>query len=251
MLKFLFFLLMIANPIYTFNISNLNQISKQIVFDKLSSIAKVSAYYTLNSEKLNSEKLNSDNLHRNIDYELEEKPEKTSLLENSVYFYSPVNEKTSLLLENNLLSMNNRNLIYKEKYNIDNGPIHLHIQSYGGSLFHTIYLIDLIQNLESDVYTYVDGFAASAATLISVAGKKRFMTKNSLMLIHQLSGGISGKYSEMKDDSENNDLLMSIIYNLYMERTKMNRQQLEAILSRDIWLNSTRCLQYGLVDEIV
>ena len=55
----------------------------------------------------------------------------------------------------------------------------------------------------------------------------------------------------MKDDSENNDLLMSIIYNLYMERTKMNRQQLETILSRDIWLNSTRCLQYGLVDEIV
>ena len=67
--KFLFFLLMIANPIYTFNISNLNQIIKQIVFDKLSSIAKVSAYYTLNSEKLNS-----DN-----NYELTEKPEKTSL----------------------------------------------------------------------------------------------------------------------------------------------------------------------------
>ena len=250
MLKFLFFLLMIANPIYTFNISNLNQISKQIVFDKLSSIAKVSAYYTLNSEKLNSEKLNSDNLHRNIDYELE-KPEKTSLLENSVYFYSPVNEKTSLLLENNLLSMNNRNLIYKEKYNIDNGPIHLHIQSYGGSLFHTIYLIDLIQNLESDVYTYVDGFAASAATLISVAGKKRFMTKNSLMLIHQLSGGISGKYSEMKDDSENNDLLMSIIYQHYIEKTKMNIQELDTILKRDIWLNSTKCLYYGLVDEII
>ena len=245
MLKFLFFLLMIANPIYTFNISNLNQVSKQIIFDKLSSIAKVSAYYTLNSEKLNS-----DNLHRNIDYELE-KPEKTSLLENSVYFYSPVNEKTSLLLENNLLSMNNRNLIYKEKYNIDNGPIHLHIQSYGGSLFHTIYLIDLIQNLESDVYTYVDGFAASAATLISVAGKKRFMTKNSLMLIHQLSGGISGKYSEMKDDSENNDLLMSIIYQHYIEKTKMNIQELDTILKRDIWLNSTKCLYYGLVDEII
>lgn len=241
MLKFLFFILMIANPIYTFNISNLNQLSKQIIFDKLSSIAKVSAYYTLNSKNL----VNEDK------YELQEKPDKTSLLENSVYFYSEVNEKTSLMLENNLLSMNHRNLIYKEKYNIDNGPIHLHIQSYGGSLFHTIYLIDLIQNLESDVYTYVDGFAASAATLISVAGKKRFMTKNSLMLIHQLSGGVSGKYSEMKDDSENNDLLMSIIYNLYMERTKMNRQQLETILGRDIWLNSTRCLQYGLVDEIV
>ena len=107
MLKFLFFLLMIANPTYTMNISNLNKISKQIIFDKLSSIAKVSAYYSLNSEKLSN-----DN-----NYELTEKPQKTSLLENSVYFYSPVNEKTSLLLENNLLSMNHRNLIYKEKYN--------------------------------------------------------------------------------------------------------------------------------------
>ena len=223
------------------NISNLNQITKNAIFEKLSSIAKVSAYYSLNSEKLYDETENK----------LQEEPVKTSILENSLYFYSEVNQDSSLLLERNLISMNERNLIYKNKHNIDNGPIHLHIQSYGGSLFHTIYLIDLIQNLESDVYTYIDGFAASAATLISVAGKKRFMTKNSLMLIHQLSGGISGKYSEMKDDGENNDLLMSIIYNLYMEKTKMNRQQLETILSRDIWLNSTRCLYYGLVDEII
>ena len=167
MLKFLFFLLMIANPIYTMNISNLNQISKQIIFDKLSSIAKVSAYYSLNSEKLSN-----DN-----NYELTEKPDKTSLLENSVYFYSPVNEKTSLLLENNLLSMNHRNLIYKEKYNIDNGPIHLHIQSYGGSLFHTIYLIDLIQNLESDVYTYVDGFSEPVLNINKCCWKKAFHDK--------------------------------------------------------------------------
>ena len=62
MLKFLFFLLMIANPIYTMNISNLNQISKQIIFDKLSSIAKVSAYYSLNSEKLSND--NNHELHR-------------------------------------------------------------------------------------------------------------------------------------------------------------------------------------------
>ena len=43
----------------------------------------------------------------------------------------------------------------------------------------------------------------------------------------------------------------SYINRFYMERTKKNRQQLDTILSRDIWLNSTRCLQYGLVDEIV
>ena len=111
--------------------------------------------------------------------------------------------------------------------------------------------MDLIQNSKTPIYTYVDGFAASAATLLSVAGKKRFMTKNSLMLIHQLSGGSQGKYSEMKDENENLDVLMDIIINFYLNNSKIKKDELLSILNRDIWLNSKKCLQYGLIDEIL
>ena len=172
-------------------------------------------------------------------------------LENNLYFYSPVDQESSLLLEQKLLALNQHNLRLLEKYQIEKTPIHLHIQSFGGSLFHTLYLVDLIKNLETPVYTYVDGFAASAATLISTAGTRRFMSKNSLMLIHQLSSGSSGKYSELKDESENLDVLMDFIVNHYLSNTKIEKRELMGLLKRDIWLNSSSCLKYGLVDEIV
>ena len=72
------------------------------------------------------------------------------------------------------------------------------------------------------------------------------MTKNSLMLIHQLSSGTdAGKYSEIKDQVQNMDSLMEIIVNTYKENTLLNDNELLELLQKDIWLNATQCLQYG------
>ena len=109
----------------------------------------------------------------------------------------------------------------------------------------------MIQNLDSDVYTYIDGFAASAATLMSVVGKKRYMTKNSLMLIHQLSGADSGKYEELQDQMNNMSILMSMIVHIYLQETKINKNTLQDLLKKDLWLDAETCLKYGLVDEII
>ena len=111
--------------------------------------------------------------------------------------------------------------------------------------------MDLIKNLNTPVYTYVDGFAASAATLISVVGKKRFITKNSLMLVHQLSGSDSGKFDELEDQMTNMKVLMSAIKMIYLNNTDINPLQLNSLLKKDLWLNAETCLLYGLVDEIL
>ena len=137
------------------------------------------------------------------------------------------------------------------QYHVKTPPIHLHIQSQGGSLYHTLYIVDLIQNLKVPVYTYVDGFAASAATLMSVVGEKRYMTKNSLMLIHQLSGADSGKYNELQDQMSNMNVLMNIIVETYKTHTKIQNMTLYNLLQKDLWLDAETCLTYGLVDEII
>ena len=144
-----------------------------------------------------------------------------------------------------------KSTIMHVQYKIDPPPIHLHIQSNGGSLFHTLYIVDLIKNLNTPVYTYVDGFAASAATLISVVGKKRFITKNSLMLVHQLSGSDSGKFDELEDQMTNMKVLMYAIKMIYLNNTNINPLQLNNLLKKDLWLNAEICLLYGLVDEII
>lgn len=132
-------------------------------------------------------------------------------------------------------------------------PLKIYINSNGGEIFAAIPLIDAIKNCTIPVHTYVEGIAASAASLISIAGHKRFITKNSFMLIHELRTGVEGKYSDIMDEKENCDKLMGVIKNSYLTKTngKLSPKVLEKILKRDILLSSTECVDYGLVDEIL
>lgn len=250
MIKVLFLLCVFFSPLLSFNISNINDIKKISMIRTASKGLLLHSMITNSYNDLEDVEDVEDVESPNEDKKIFHHTNKINSLENNLYFYSPVTEESAILLENKLIALNERNKKLLEQ-NIDMGPINLHIQSFGGSLFHTIYLMDLIQNLETPVHTYINGFAASAATLISIAGKKRYITKHSLMLIHQLSTASAGKYSEIKDEMENNDLLMEMIISFYIERTNLNREMLNRLLKRDIWLNSSKCLKYGLVDEII
>ncbi len=110
----------------------------------------------------------------------------------------------------------------------------------------------LIQlSLSARPFTPIDGSAASAATLISVVADKRFIHQNSFMLIHQLSSVMWGKYEEFKDEMENLDMLMSRIKDIYKEHCSIPKKELDEILKHDLWLDSAKCVKWGLVDEIV
>tara|TARA_B100001094_G_C17987247_1_gene698289 strand:- start:276 stop:962 length:687 start_codon:yes stop_codon:yes gene_type:complete len=172
-------------------------------------------------------------------------------INNEIYYYGPIVQQGCFELKNKLNELDMKSKIVAIQYGIDPPPIRLHLQSQGGTLYHTLYIMDLIKNLDTPVYTYVDGFAASAASLICVVGKKRYMTKNSLILIHQLSGADSGKYEELKDQLSNMNSLMQIIVNIYLNHTMMTLEELNTLLRKDIWLNSSTCLKYGLIDKII
>ena len=171
---------------------------------------------------------------------------------NRIYFYSEVSRPKVLTLNKNLsnvgMSLQNRaNTLQQE----DPGKIFLHINSYGGSVFAGLAATDYILKSPVGVVTVIDGCAASAATLMSVVGTKRLMHKHSFMLIHQLSSWMAGKYSELQDDMKNNDALMKTIKDIYEEHTKIPKSQLSKILKHDLWWDAKKCLQYGLVDEII
>ena len=170
---------------------------------------------------------------------------------NNIYFYSPVTQDSCFELTKRLLDIDSTSQSFNIQYGMYSPPINLHIQSEGGSLLHALYVTDVIQNLKTPVHTYIDGFAASAATLLSVVGDKRFITKNSLMLIHQLSGANVGKYNQMEDEMENLDNIMNIVINMYLNNSVINKNKLIEILKKDIWLDAKTCLDYGLVDTII
>lgn len=130
-------------------------------------------------------------------------------------------------------------------------PVRLHIQSPGGSLLATWSVIDEVTRQHAvPVDSYIEGFAASAATLISVSCRRRYAGKNSVMLLHQLSAGSEGKLTQMKDTMANLDLFDRKMQHIYLAHTKLSSGKLQEILQHDLWLDSDDCLRFGLIDSV-
>lgn len=173
-------------------------------------------------------------------------------IENRIYFYAEVGRSEVLKLNRELRSLNNTYIAQAQQR--EDGhltPIFLHINSYGGSIFCGLAGLDQIRKLTVPVYTIVDGCCASAATFLSVVGKRRYINTHSFMMIHQLSSFMWGKYNEFQDEIQNLDLLMATIKKIYAEFTKVPSQKIEEVLKHDLWFDAQTCLDYGLVDEII
>lgn len=171
---------------------------------------------------------------------------------NDIYFYSDVNKSSFLEFRQVLKTINRKLNLYSIDYGCPPPPINLHISSYGGLALDGFGIADLIVKQKSpQIHSYIEGEAASAGTIISVAAHKRFITKNSMMLVHQLSSGVWGKYEDMKDEMASCDKIMEMIKNHYEKYCKIPRKKLNEILKHDIWFTSEECLKYGLVDEII
>jgi len=185
--------------------------------------------------------------------QIEEKsrPSFVEVVENRIYFYSHIETEKILQLNRNIRSMGIN--LQREASVQDRGPanIYLHIQSYGGSIFAGLAGMDEIIKSVVPVYTKVDGCCASAATFLSICGKRRFINRHAYMLIHQLSSFMWGKYEEFKDEMKNLDKLMLMIKGIYGEYTNVPIKKLEGILKHDLWFDADECKEYGLVDEII
>jgi ATP-dependent Clp endopeptidase proteolytic subunit ClpP len=175
------------------------------------------------------------------------------ILENRLFFYGDISEASALdlnrsLYEIDLKLQNTRNTLGENSFK---PTIHLHINTFGGSIYAAFSTVDTIRSLKSDVYTYIDGSVASAGTLITASGKKRYIGKHGHMLIHQLSSGVYGKFSEMEDEIFNCTNLMKILKDFYKKNTKIPMKKLDELLKRDIWMPADECLEHGIVDEIL
>lgn len=172
--------------------------------------------------------------------------------ENKIYFYTQIGDKEVLELNKLVKRLDKEMQVIGLTFNIPPPPIELHIQSDGGSAFAGMAAYDCIRSCKTPIYTYVDGCAASAATLLFLAGKKRFLYKNSFMLIHQVSASVmGGKFEEFKDELKNQEKLMHTIKKIYLETGKLSEEELTELMKHDLWLDSETVLQNGFADEII
>lgn len=169
---------------------------------------------------------------------------------NHIYFYSEVDRESIYDLCTLIKEAEEENIITSYKLDIEPVPIYIHINSMGGCVFSAFNAIDCINSCKVPVHTIIEGSTASAGTLISVTGKKRYIRPNAFMLIHQLSSFLGGKMSEIEDEYKNLQELMLKIRNIYKDHSTIPRKELNDLLKQDLWLNADKCLKFGLVDEL-
>jgi ATP-dependent protease ClpP protease subunit len=173
------------------------------------------------------------------------------VINNKIYFYGDVDVPQTLELNRCLREMDTKLQNTKNMFGDNFIPtIDLHVSTFGGGIFEAFATVDTIRNLKSDVNTYIDGNVASAGTLVTSIGKRRFIGEHGHLLIHQLSSGVYGKFAEIEDEVYNCTNLMKLLKEFYKKHTKIPMKKLDELLKRDIWLNAQQCLEYGFVDEI-
>jgi ATP-dependent protease ClpP protease subunit len=173
-------------------------------------------------------------------------------MDNNIYFQDEISLETISSLNREIRELSKELIDFANKYDLETPPpIKLHITSYGGSVIAAFSAIDCIESCKVPVHTIIDGYAASAATLISVCGAKRYIKKHASMLIHQVRSGMWGKMSEIEDDYLNLQKTHDQIKQIYVEKTTLKRKNLSKILKHDIDWDAKTCLENGLVDEII
>ena len=173
------------------------------------------------------------------------------IVDNKIYFYAEIERDKVLTLNKKIEELNVSLLNTARTYKTIPANIYLYINSYGGNIFSGYAAMDIIEQSEVPIITIVNGVCASAATLLSIVGKERMITRNSYMMIHQISAFMWGKYEAFKDKMKNLDAFMNRIKTIYKKHTVIPSDVLDGILTHDLFFDAEQCLEYKLVDKII
>lgn len=124
------------------------------------------------------------------------------------------------------------------------------VNSDGGNPFVGFAIADMIR-ADRNVTTIVEGLAASAASLIALAGKRRLMRPHAWVLIHGITTRMWGKQDEITDHRKQLERHSAQIVDYLVSVSACNRKDVLAMLRRETWLSADDCLRLGLIDEVL
>lgn len=129
-------------------------------------------------------------------------------------------------------------------------PINLHIHSDGGSFFDGVAIHSQLKQRKGDVHVVVDGLAASAASLVAMAGKTITMAQHSWMMIHEAHGMMHGRAADFRAAADRLDATNAEIASIYASRWKGSADELSAAITAETWLDADGTVAAGLADMV-
>jgi ATP-dependent Clp protease protease subunit len=128
--------------------------------------------------------------------------------------------------------------------------INVYINSGGGEVFAAVSIAQQLKKHSAEVHTYVEGIAASAATIIAMAGDVRHMTVSGLYMIHLPSSCVSGNKHSFAKGIEILEKVEDIIRLTYKDKTNLSDEELTAMIDHETWLTAEEAYKYGFVNKI-
>lgn len=146
-------------------------------------------------------------------------------------------------------------IFYPLKYLVDLGdtsPIHLYINTEGGSAPEALFLSSYIQSSKVPIYTYGMGEVSSGGTILLLSGHKRFCYKYTTIMFHLASGDLERATSKhLEHRLKSLKIMDSYVIDLMKRKTKISEEELERNLDHDWYLTPEECLKYGFIDSII
>ena len=136
-----------------------------------------------------------------------------------------------------------------------NTDIHFYINSPGGSVSAGLAIYDTMQFLRCDVATYCVGVSASMGAILLCGGAKgkRYSLPHSRVLLHQplIGGVLQGAATDLSIEAQEILRLREILYGIIAKHSKTEIKKIEKDCDRNLWLDPTEAMEYGLVDRVL
>lgn len=128
--------------------------------------------------------------------------------------------------------------------------IDLHLNSPGGSVFDGQAIANAISRHPATVTTFIDGLAASIASVIALAGDTVVMASNALYMIHEPSAFAGGRADDLRQMADLLDKVTGVMVGTYADKTGIPDDELRAAMAAETWYTAAEALEAGFVDEI-
>ena len=132
-----------------------------------------------------------------------------------------------------------------------NGPITVWFNSPGGDCVAAAQIYNMLMEYPADVTVKIDGIAASAASVIAMAGTKVLMSPASLLMIHNPLTVAMGDSEDMRKAIQLLDEVKESIINAYEIKTGLSRAKLSHLMDAETWMNANKALELGFCDAIM
>lgn len=131
--------------------------------------------------------------------------------------------------------------------------INLHINSPGGDVFEGVSIYNMLKQNKANIHVYVDGLAASIASVIAMAGDTITMPENSMLMIHNPWTIAQGNSKELRKVADDMDKMGESIKASYLSKSnnKLDVDTLTKLMDDETWLTAKEAVDYGLADEVL